>query len=179
MLTKADIKWLSKLSGSEKVKIVPYNLKVKVVFEKQKKELLLVLGQNIEVLHKGATGLGISGQGEIDLFIPISLNRFDIIIDRLKKVYGPPKSINPNNRVRFNNKIDNIQIEIIIVNKDSEGWRKNVAFEEYLKSNSEALEQYRKLKEDSNGLSIRSYYTKKIEFINNLLREILPSKPKG
>lgn len=37
MLTKADIQWLSKLSTSKKVKIVPYNPKVKEVFEKQKK----------------------------------------------------------------------------------------------------------------------------------------------
>lgn len=170
MLTKADIKWLSKLSASKKVKIIPYNPKIKEIFEKQKKELLNILGQDIEILHKGATGLSISGQGEIDLFIPLSLGRFEEIIEKLNKVYGSPKSINLNNRVRFNHKIEDTEIEIIVVNKNSEGWRRNVAFENYLKSNSEALEQYKKLKEDSNGLSIREYYTKKIEFINEVCK---------
>lgn len=58
MLTKADIKWLDHLSNSKKVKIVPYNPKLEGIFEKQKKEILDILGQNIEVLHRGASGMG-------------------------------------------------------------------------------------------------------------------------
>lgn len=171
MLTKADIKWLNHLSNSKKVKIVPYNPKVKEVFERQKREILDILGQNIEVLHLGATGLGISGQGEIDLVIPISLDRFDEFIEKFKKVYGDPKSFSPNNRVRFNHKQGDTNIEIVIVNRDSEGWKRNIAFDNYLKTHPKALEAYRKLKETNNGISVREYYRRKMEFINNILEK--------
>lgn len=176
MLTEADINWLKRLSNSNKVKIVPYNPKVKKVFEKQKKEILDILGTSVQVLHLGATSMGISGQGEIDLAISVSLDRFGEFIEKLKKVYGEPASFSPNNRVRFNHKIDDINIEIVIVNQNSEGWRKNLAFDKYLKTHPEELESYRKLKEDSNGMGIKEYYRRKMEFINNILAKALPKK---
>lgn len=157
MLTKADIKWLSKLSASKKVKIIPYNPEIKEVFRKQKEEILEILGHKVEILHKGATSFGISGQGEIDLFIPVSLDLLDEYIEKLQKVYGKPKSLSPKNRARFNHQQDNIEIEILVVNEDSEGWKRNIAFEDYLKNHSETLEEYRKLKENSKGLNIREY----------------------
>ncbi|MBI2335080.1 GrpB family protein [Candidatus Daviesbacteria bacterium] len=171
MLTKSDIEWLKKLSRSKKVKIVPYNPKVKEVFEKQRKEILDILGQDIEVLHLGATGFGISGQGEIDLVIPVSLDRFGEFIEKFEKIYGDPKSFSPRNRVRFNHKQGDINIEIVIVNRDSEGWKRNVAFENYLKSHPEALGEYRRLKESSNGIGLKEYYRRKMEFINKILEK--------
>lgn len=176
MLTKQDIKWLNKLSASKKVTIIPYNPKAKEVFEKQKKEILSILGKDVGVLHLGATGLGISGQGEIDLVIPTSLDNFDRFIGKLKKVYGEPKSFSPNNRVRFNRKVDDIDVEIVIVNQESEGWKRNIAFNNFLKNHPEILEEYKNLKKSSNGQSLRVYYQRKMEFINNILEKILPIK---
>lgn len=171
MLTKADIEWLKQLSHSKKVKIVPYDPKVKRVFKKQKKEILGILGQNIKVLHFGASSLSISGQREIDIVIPTSLNNFDNFIEKLKRVYGEPRSFSPGNRVRFNHKQGDINIEIVIVNKDSEGWKRNLAFDRYLRTHPEALEAYRKLKESYHGLGVRKYYRKKMEFINDILEK--------
>lgn len=171
MLTKADINWLKRLSNSNKVKIIPYDPKVKEIFKKQKREILNILGQDVEILHRGATSLRISGQGEIDLFIPVSLGQFDEFIGKFKKVYGDPQSFSPNNRVRFNHKQGDTDIEIIIVNQESEGWKKNIAFDNYLKSHPEDLEAYRKLKEANNGIGVREYYRKKIEFINDILEK--------
>ncbi len=175
MLTKADIKWLNHLSNSKKVKIVPYNPKVKSMFEKQRKEILGILGQNIKVLHFGASGLGISGQKEIDVVIPTSLNNFDKFIEKLKRIYGEPRSFSPGNRVRFNHKQSDINIEIVIVNKNSEGWKRNLEFDLYLRTHPEALEAYRKLKESYHGMGIRKYYRKKMEFINDILACMISS----
>lgn len=127
------------------------------------------MGQDVETLHLGATSLGISGQGEIDLVIPTSLDHFAEFIEKLKKAYGDPKSFSLNSRVRFNNKIDEIDIEIVIVNQDSEGWKRNIAFDNYLKTHPKALEAYRILKESHDGIGIKDYYRKKIEFINDIL----------
>lgn len=169
MLTKADIKWLNHLSNSKKVKIVPYNPKLKEVFEKQKREILAILGQNVEVLHRGASGMGISGQNEIDLFIPVSLDFFDEIVNKLKKIYENPKSFYPKQRVRFNRQQDKTTIEVFVVNKDSKNWKRSTAFEDYLKSHQGALEAYGKLKESNNGIGIKEYYRQKMEFTNDII----------
>lgn len=174
MLTEAEIKWLNRLSNSKKVRIVPYNPNVKKVFEKQRKEILGILGKKIEVLHLGATGFGISGLGEIDLVIPASLDQFDEFIEKLKKIYGEPKSFSLQNRVRFNNKKDGIDIEIVMVNEDSEGWKRNITFDSYMKTHPEALKAYKELKETNNGKGMREYYQRKMEFINNILEKALP-----
>lgn len=142
----------------------------------KKKEILDILGQNVEVLHLGATAFCLSGLGEIDLVVPVSLDHFEEIIEKFKKVYGVPNSFSPNNRVRFNNKQDNIDIEIILVNKDSEGWKRNMAFDNYLKNHPETLEAYRMLKESNDGISLREYYRKKIEFINDILKKAFSKK---
>jgi GrpB-like predicted nucleotidyltransferase (UPF0157 family) len=42
-------------------------------------------------------------------------------------------------------------------------------FEEYLKNYPDELERYRVLKEESNGKTMREYYRRKIEFINEIL----------
>lgn len=176
MLTKQDIEWLNKLPKWKKAKIIPYNPKVKDVFEKQKKEILDILGKDVQVLHLGATALGISGQGEIDLVIPTSLDNFDKFIEELEKVYGKPKSFSAKKRVRFNSQKDDIDIEIILVNQDSEGWKRNVVFENYLKNHPETLKAYKELKESNSGIGMREYYRKKIEFINGILEKALTKK---
>lgn len=169
MLTKADINWLNHLSNSKKVKIVPYNPIVKKIFNKQKREILDILGQDVEVLHCGASGMGISGQDEIDLVIPLSLDLFDAITAKLKKVYGSPNSFYPNQRVRFNRQQGDKKIEVFIVNQDSERWKRSTAFANYLKKHPESLEAYKKLKEASDGVGIKEYYRRKLEFANDII----------
>lgn len=173
MLTKADIGWLKHLSNSKKVKIVPYNPTVKKVFRRHKKEILSILETEVEILHRGATGMGISGQGEIDLFIPVSLDLFNEIFEKLQKVYGNPKSFYPKQRIRFNHQQSNIEIEVFVVNKDSKQWKRSTVFENYLKTHPETLEEYRKLKESSNGISIKEYYRRKMEFANAIINKAL------
>ena len=179
MLTKADTKWLNHLSNSSKVKIVPYNPKLKETFEKQKREILDILGQNVEVLHRGASGMGISGQDEIDLLIPVSLDLFNKIIEKLKKVYGDPKSFYPNQRVRFNRQQGDTTIEVFIVNQNTEQWKRSTAFEDYLKNHPETLKEYQKLKEASNGIGMKEYYRRKMEFINDIIDKSIFAKLKS
>ena len=94
-----------------------------------------------------------------------------IPVESHKKVYGKPASFSPNNRARFNKKLGSINIEIVIVNQASEGWKRNITFENYLKAHPETLDEYRKLKEESNGIGLRQYYRKKMEFINDILKK--------
>jgi len=169
MLTQDQEKWIKSLgSKTNKIKIVPYNPKTKEVFEKIKKEIQIVLGK-IEVFHCGSTNMGISGQGEIDCYIPVSENKFDEYAEKMIKHFGPAGSIYPLRRSRFVKYIDGIKIEMFIINEKHYDWINCLKFENYLKCHSEALESYRKLKEKCERLSVQEYYRRKTEFINDIL----------
>lgn len=70
MIPTEQEKWLANLSDTNSVKIFPFDPTSVEKFEKVKAQIKNVLGKNILVEHRGATGLGISGQGELDVFIP-------------------------------------------------------------------------------------------------------------
>ena len=169
MLSKADINWLEHLSNSQKVKIIPYDPKVKEIFDKQKREILNILEQEVEVLHSGASGMGISGQDEIDLVILVPLGLFDETTAKLQKAYGPPDSFYANQRAKFNRQQGDKKIEVFIINQDSEERKRSKTFEDYLTKHPQSLEAYRKLKEASDGIGIKEYYRRKMEFINDII----------
>lgn len=169
MLTDAQQEWVNHLSDTDKIEIFPYDPMVEEKFEKIKSEIESVIGTEFEVLHRGASGLGISGQKEIDVYIPVPPERIEELTTKMETVWGRPKSIYPTERTKFYRYIDGTKIEVMITNKDHESWMNGEKHFYYLKQNPEALERYKKLKEDGGGLSVREYYRRKIEFINEIL----------
>ena len=169
MLTKKQVEWLNHLSDSNKVKIIPYDPKVKKVFQKQQKEIQSLLGPKTLVLHKGASAWGISGKGDLDIYIPTTAEQFARYFEQLKEILDEPGSYYPLERVRWNKQVDGIETEIFLVNKDVPFWKDSLIFWEYIESHPETLEEYRKLKEAAEGMSTREYYRVKIEFYNKTL----------
>lgn len=174
MLTKDQEKWIAHLSTTDKVKIIPYNPEVKKAFNKIKKEIKLILGNKIRVCHRGATSLKISGQGEVDLYIPVTTKKFNFFLKKLSLALENPHSLYPLERARFIRYAYGIKIEIFLINQSRCGWKDGIAFENFLKKHPRALEDYRILKEKADGESIQNYYRKKIEFINKILNKISP-----
>lgn len=170
MLTEEQEEWISHLNDEKKVEIFPYNPKTKAVFFKMKEEIKRCLG-NREILHCGSTALGIPGQGEIDLYIPVFENEFDYYLDKLIGHFGKAGSIYPLKRARFVKYLEDTKIEIFLMNKETDDWKNHIIFENYLSSNSDSLEEYKKIKEDSRELSIQKYYRKKLEFINKIINK--------
>jgi GrpB-like predicted nucleotidyltransferase (UPF0157 family) len=84
-------------------------------------------------------------------------------------VFGKPKSIYPLERIKWLLKVGDTNVEVMIVNKDSESWINNERFFNHLKMNPKDLERYRILKEEGNDKQTKEYYRKKIEFINEIL----------
>ena len=113
--------------------------------------------------------MGISGQDEIDVYIPVAPSKFNKLIPSLTQLFGEPRSHYPLERARFVTIENGKHVDVFLINKDSDGWLNGLKFEKYLKSHPKALEAYRKLKESGNGLSTREYYRRKIEFINQIL----------
>lgn len=169
MLTKEQEKWVNHLLEDSKIKIIPFDPSCHEKFEKVKAVIQSKLGEATKVEHRGATNLGISGQDEIDIYIPVSPNLFDNYITPLTKLFGEPRSHYRLERARFVTSEGGKHIDVFLINEECTGWLDSVKFENYLMAHPESLDEYRQLKESGDGLSTREYYRKKIEFINNVL----------
>ncbi len=169
MLTPEQQRWVDHLSDTDTIKIIPFDPTAEEKFLEVKKRIQLVLGEEQTVQHRGATSLGISGQDEIDVYIPVHPHEFDSQIQPLTKLFGNPGSLYPLERARFETEIRGKHITVFLINQKSKALINGITFEAYLRSNPQALEEYRQLKELGAGLSIREYYRRKIEFINEIL----------
>lgn len=170
MLTRKQLIWLNHLSDTNQVKIVDYNPGTKQAFDKLKASLKNILGDNAQILHRGATSLGICGKGEIDLYILSTQASFKSVFEKIKSQYGEPGSFYPNERVRWNINFKGFAVEIFLVNKQHPSWVKSYLIEEYMIAHPKILEKYRILKENADGVSTREYYRRKLEFYNEIAK---------
>lgn len=168
MLSKKQKKWLNHLSDTDKIVIKPYDKRAPKIFKKLKQKVDELFLGIVTLEHRGATSLKISGQDEIDTYIPVNVEDFDRFAPALTKHFGEPRSIYPD-RLRFVTEIDTKHIDVFLIDKNAKSWTNGVKFEEYLKTHPESLEEYRKLKEGGNGVGVREYYTRKGKFINGIL----------
>jgi len=167
MLTKEQKEWVEARSDKP-IFVVPYDLRAGELYEKVKKKIQNLLGTETVIEHSGASSLGISGQDEIDVSVVIRKDQFALYISKLEKEFGPVKSHYPD-RARFEVKEEGKKIDLKIVDVNHPNYIQGKIFEGYLRKHPEDLERYRVLKETSSGLSVKEYYRKKIEFINEIL----------
>jgi GrpB-like predicted nucleotidyltransferase (UPF0157 family) len=169
MLTPDQEAWLAHLSDRDRIRILPFDPNAADAFAVVKHRIETALGQTVRIEHHGATSLGISGQDEIDVYLPVPADRLNDLIDRLRALFGEPRSLYPGRRARFVTEVDGKHIDVFPINEEHEDWGRMARFEAYLRSHPEALEQYRLLKERGNGLSVRAYYREKLRFFNDVL----------
>jgi len=122
MLTPSQQKWVDHLSDTNKVEIFPFDPKSNGKFEEIKFQIQSAIGTEFEILHRGASSLGISGQKEIDVYIPISPEKIEELTPKMEAVFGKPKSVYPLERTKFLAKIDGTTIEIMLTNQDHQSW---------------------------------------------------------
>jgi GrpB-like predicted nucleotidyltransferase (UPF0157 family) len=116
----------------------------------------------------GSTIFGIAGQDEVDVSIVVSKEKFSEYIPKLEAVFGPVRSNYPD-RARFEVKEDGKKIDLKIIDVNHSNYIQGKVFEDYLKEHSENVERFRILKEECDGLTVKEYHRKKIEFINEIL----------
>lgn len=172
MLREDQKKWINHLSDDSKIKIVSFDPSSQEKFEKVKLLIQSKLGSEIQIEHRGATSLGISGQDEIDIYIPVLPDEFNKYINLLTELFGEPRSHYAIERARFVITEAGKHIDVFLINKEGVGWIDGLRFENYLEEHPQALEEYRKLKESGDGLSTREYYRRKIEYINDILEKV-------
>lgn len=169
MLTPDQERWVAHLSDQSRIRIVPFDPTAALKFEAVKQRIQAVLGADVRVEHHGATSLGISGQDEIDIYLPVSAASYDGTVEQLRRVFGDPRSLYPAQRARFAIEEDGKHVDIFVSNEEHDNWRDLTQFEGYLHAHQTELERYRLLKEQGNGMTVRAYYRRKLEFINQIL----------
>ncbi len=169
MLTPEQEKWIDHLSDTDVISIVPFDPTVEEKFRKVKTRIQHALGSDVNVEHHGASSLGISGQDEIDVYLPIEPEQFETLINNLKSLFDEPRSYYPLKRARFVTEVDGKHIDVFLINKESDDWKNMLEFEALLRENHKILKEYKNMKELGNGLSTREYYRRKLEFINQIL----------
>ncbi len=169
MLLPEQEKWIAHLSDQDRITIVPFDPTAQVKFEAVKQKIIAALGSDYRVEHRGATSLGISGQDEIDIYIPVPENEFNALLAPLTSLFGDPHSLYPLNRARFVTQEGGKPVTVFLINTACDAWLRGVKFENYLGSHPDMLDAYRRLKEAGDGLSVREYYRRKTEFINAIL----------
>ena len=173
MLTPTQEKWLEHLNDMDSVEIYPADSKAREKFLEIKRRIQSELGEEVAIEHRGSTSLGISGQGELDVYIPVLLKQFDEIVGAVERIFGKPRSLYPLERARFVTYLDKTKVELFVINEQSSGWIDCCRFQRYLKGHPDVLEAYRILKETGRGLSTQKYYRRKIEFINEVLERFI------
>lgn len=170
MITKSQQKWLDHLRTDDEIIIKPYDPKSPEIFEKVKKQIVVTLGK-VKVEHRGASYLKISGQDEIDVYVPVSPKGFDKTVAKMEKTFDLPKSLYPAVRARFPIAGYGKRVDVFVINEQDDGWVDSEIFTNWLLAHPKTLDEYKELKEKGIGLSTKEYYTKKIEFINKVLRK--------
>lgn len=168
MLRPEQETWINHLSETSRIKIEPFEPTAEEKFQRVRAKIITQLGR-MPVEHHGASSMGISGQDEVDVYVPTPPEMFDSRVEQMKTLFGNPRSLYPLERARFITDEMGKHVDIFIINEECEGWKTALIFEQYLRDHPEALEEYRKLKEDGDGLSVREYYRRKILFINGII----------
>jgi GrpB-like predicted nucleotidyltransferase (UPF0157 family) len=169
MVTPEQQKWIDHLSDVKTIAVIPYDPTCEEKFLQVKAAVQNLFGQDQPVVHSGASALKISGQDEIDIYAPVPFAAFEASVERMKTLYGEPHSLYPGKRAHFLTAIGGKHIDVFVINQDDGGWKDSVKFHQHLLSHPADLERYRLLKENNAGLTVREYYKRKTEFINEIL----------
>lgn len=172
MLTTEQQKWIDHLSDTDTVAVIPFDPTCEEKYIQAKNSVQNFFGKGQEVLHRGASALKISGQDEIDVYVPVPLSDFNQASEKMKTIFGDPKSFYPSKRARFVAEVAQKHVDVFVINREDANWLDSEKFHSHLLSHPTDLEAYRKLKEESAGQSVREYYRRKTEFINEILAKI-------
>ena len=95
MLTPDQEKWIAHLSNTDTIAVVSFDPTCNEKFERVKQKLQSRLGNEAGIEHHGASSLGISGQDEIDVYIPVKPEKFDKYVNLVQGLLSKPRSLYP------------------------------------------------------------------------------------
>jgi len=173
MLTENQKEYLLKIPADKTVKIFPYDPKISSIVQ-DIKDKIVNAGINLEVKFMGASALGISGQGDIDLYILCPEKDFQAYLPRLEEIFGP--KVRGITIIKWQLEKDGHEIEIYLTDPNTPSMQEQIKVFEILKNDPLLLKEYESIKSSADGQSFREYMKRKYEFFNRILK--LSTEPK-
>lgn len=167
MLTKEEDNYLQKIPKDKKVKIRPYDQKIEEIADTIINPIK-TLFPDLDILHMGASGLGISGQGDLDIYAFARPEDFDQYSNGIKQSLGEPKN-SKGDSIAWELSKGGYEVEFYLTDPNSEAMKRQIAVFNKLRQESKLLEEYRVLKESFNGKGFRDYQKAKYEFYHKIL----------
>lgn len=169
MLAWDEENFLKKIPKDKYVVIKPFDKKITQIADDIIKKTHRVL-PNLEIKHMGASALGISGQGDIDIYIFSPPKDFKHYTPILIKLFGNPKNNNEDS-IAWRFEVRGYEVELYLTDPNSKPMQRQIAIFEALQKNKSLRKEYERLKEKLNGKSFREYQIKKYEFYHKILNK--------
>src|SRR3989344_1100416 len=166
MLTENQEKYLQKISADKTVRIVSFDPKISGIVQ-EIKDKVTNAGINLEVKFMGASALGISGQGDIDLYIFCSEKDFQIYLPKLEEIFGP--KVQGITIVKWQLEKEGHEVEMYLTDPNTPSMQEQIKVFEILKNDPLLLKEYEEIKSSADGQSFREYMKRKYEFFNKIL----------
>lgn len=168
MLTEAQERYLRTISGSKIVEIKPWDPKT-VEVAARIVQAIKMADPELEVIYTGASALGILGKNDLDFTIPCPVQDFTKHLPNLVSVLGQPEKVGKEN-IRWEGiQKEGYAVDVHMTDPNNPFLKEHIRLFDLLKNNAELLNEYKKLKEKSNGVSHKEYQRKKYEFYNKVL----------
>lgn len=167
MLSVDEKNYIQKISEGKKVNIKPYSPKIEGIASQVIKPIKRAC-PDLKVVHMGASGLRISGQGDIDIYAFADPGDFSKYMDRVIEILGEPVS-KKYDSIDWEFSREGYGIEFYLTDPKSPPMGRQIAVFHKLRENSDLLNKYKLLKESFNGKSFRDYQRAKYEFYHKIL----------
>lgn len=164
---------------TKKVMVVPYNEQWSKEFEKIKVEIYAALGQlAVSIEHVGSTSVkGLWAKPIIDIDVVIPDNKsLPQVIDKLENIgycYEGNLGIDGREAFRYDNKPKFMLHHLYVCPLDSKELKRHLAFRDFLRTHSDAAEEYSQVKREGAELfpeNIDAYIQYKSPIIEEIYR---------
>jgi GrpB-like predicted nucleotidyltransferase (UPF0157 family) len=123
---------------------------------------------DLTVRHMGASGLGISGQGDVDIYALTPESGFTKYLPGLTEIFGQPVGTSLGS-IAWKLDRSGIDVEFYLTDPESPTMQKQIRVFQTLRRNPALLAEYEQLKSDLNGSTFKAYQHAKYEFYHRIL----------
>jgi len=165
-LSPDEENFLGKIPDDKMVVIRPFDPEIPKITEEIINKVHSAAPE-LPVRHMGASALGISGQGDIDIYILCPKEDYEKYLPDLENAFGPrdKKSV-----IEWSFQAGGHDVEMYLTDPSSEAMRKQIKIFEALRQNKHLRNEYEKLKENMNGRSFKEYQRRKYEYYHRILK---------
>lgn len=167
MLTEPQANYLLTIPEDKVVHINPYSADLQKIADEIVAEVKSISG-DINIRLMGATGLRISGQGDLDMYMLHPARDFHLYLAKLIELFGEPAHSHDDN-VEWLFVRKGVEVELYLTDPSTPSMAEQIRVYELLNNNDDLKMEYARLKADADGKPFRDYQRAKYEFYNKIL----------